>query len=115
MKGGENVVLLHIRDALQLVLEYAEEGKSRFLKDTKTQDAILRRLEIIGEAAKRLPDAFRNRYAEIPWRRIAGFRDVGIHHYDRLDMQEIWRIVEREAPALLQQVRALLTLMGEKR
>lgn len=115
MKHGEPVVLLHIRDALVLIQEYGDVGKAKFKKSTQVQDAILRRLEIVGEAVKRLPEAFRARHEQIPWKRVAGFRDVVIHHYNRVDLDEVWSIVEHDVPVLLQQVKALLARLGETR
>lgn len=100
MKNGEPVVLLHIRDSLLRILEYAEVEEPEFMKDARTQDAVLRRLEIVGEAVKRLPDSFRNQHPHVPWKRIAAFRDVAIHHYDRVDLDRVWALVEDDVPTL---------------
>lgn len=115
MRHGEAVVLLHIRDALALLIEYAQVGHDAFMTDVRTQDAVLRRLEIVGEAVKRLPSEFRDAHPTIPWRRIAGFRDVAIHHYDRVDLDRVWVLADRDAPVLLEQVRKLLAELGETR
>lgn len=115
MRNGENVVLLHIRDALVLVLEYAQVGEPAFMEDRKTQDAVLRRLEIVGEAVKRLPWEFREKHPQVPWKRVAAFRDVAIHHYDRVDLERVWGLIEKDVPVLLDQVKTLLAAMGEKR
>jgi uncharacterized protein with HEPN domain len=58
------------------------------------QDAILRQLTIVGEAAKRISTEFRTEHPQIPWTKIAGFRDVVVHDYFRVDLQEVWRIVQ---------------------
>lgn len=115
MRGGEPVALLHMRDALVLLAEYTQDGRARFMKETRTQDAILRRLQILGEAAKRIPEEFRERHPQVPWREIAGFRDMVVHHYDRVDLDRVWEIVDREVPLLLATVRKLLASMGETR
>lgn len=115
MKNGENIVLLHIRDALARVIEYGGGGRAGFVDDVRTQDAILRRLEIVGEATKRLSPAFRDAHPEIPWKRIAGFRDIAIHHYDKVDLDVVWRLVQDDAPLLLAQVKTLLAEIGETR
>jgi uncharacterized protein with HEPN domain len=115
LRNGEAVVLLHIRDALARIIEYAEVGEAEFMGDVRTQDAILRRLEIVGEAVKRLPQAFRDAHPAIPWKRIAGFRDVAIHHYDRVDLDRVWMLAQRDAPVLLDQVKELLAELGETR
>jgi uncharacterized protein with HEPN domain len=65
------------------------------------QDAILRPLTIIGEAAKRVSAEFRASHPEVPWRQIAGFRDVVVHDYARVDLQEVWRIPQEDLPALV--------------
>ena len=81
-RGAEPAILLHIRDALRLTLEYGRAGESAFKGEPMRRDAVLRQLEIVGEATKRLPQAFRDAHPDVPWKRIAGFRDVVIHHYD---------------------------------
>ena len=106
---------MHVRDALELIVQYASVGRPKFLKNTEKQDAILRRLEIVGEGVKRLPETFRNRHEQIPWKRVAGFRDVVIHHYHRVDLEEVWSIVQHDVPVLLQQVKSLLARLDETR
>lgn len=76
------------------------EGKEGFLRDRKTTDAVLRNLEVIGEAAKRLSEDFRSRYPDVPWRLIAGMRDKIIHDYGRVDLEAVWTVVETHLPAL---------------
>ncbi len=64
------------------------------------QDAVLRNLEVIGEAAKRMDDRFRAAHPEVPWRALAGLRDVLIHQYEGVDLEKVWAIVEEDLPAL---------------
>lgn len=115
MKNGVAVILLHTRDALTLVLEYAKVGEEEFRRDVRTQDAVLRRLEIVGEAVKRLPAEFRDAHPSVPWKRIAGFRDVAIHHYDRVDLDRVWALVRQDVPGLLAEVQRLLREIGDTR
>ncbi len=94
MKKDSQVYLAHIRDAIQAILEYTEDGQEAFERDRKTQDAVIRNLEIIGEAVKNLPVELTEKYTEIPWKNIAGMRDRLIHHYFGVNMKLVWAVVE---------------------
>ena len=83
-------------------------GKAEFLAKSHWQDAIIRQLEIVGEASKRLSSSLRDATPEIPWRRICGLRDVLIHNYMGVDLEAVWTIVESSTPALRRAVEALL-------
>jgi uncharacterized protein with HEPN domain len=76
----------------------------RFRAARKTVDAVVRNLEIIGEAVKHLPASVMHRGAEVDWRRIAGFRDILIHAYFGVDLEFVWDVVATKVPALLQAV-----------
>lgn len=78
------------------------------MADELVQDAVLRNFEVIGEAAKRLDDAYRAAHPEIPWRSLAGLRDVLIHQYEGVDLERVWAIVEGDLPGLKRAVAALL-------
>ena len=101
------VFLQHIRDCLQQIREYTASGKSAFLADRKTQDAVLRNLEIIGEAVKNLSAATKNSCPEIAWKQIAGMRDVLIHHYFGVKLDAVWEVVEQHLPKLQAAIDAL--------
>ncbi len=90
--------LEHVRDAVRAVLEYTAEGKAAFFASRMMQDAVVRNLEVIGEAVKGLDAETRARAPQVPWRRIAGMRDVLIHHYFGVDLEVVWRIRARIAP-----------------
>lgn len=80
-------------------LEYAKGlTQDRFMDSGLHQDAIVRQLTIVGEAAKRVSAEFRAAHPEIPWKRIAGFRDIVIHYYFRVNLQEVWRILQTDLP-----------------
>ena len=104
----DRVYLLHIRDAAELIAEYAGSGHDAFLADRKTQDAVIRNLEIIGEAVKNLSDALKATHLDIPWKQIAGMRDVLIHHYFGVKLETVWVVVETHLPVLRSKVEELL-------
>lgn len=99
MKSDETY-LLHIRDAIGRIEQYSSVGSDVFLATPHWQDAIIRQLEIIGEASKGLSARLRDSHPEIPWRRIAGLRDVLIHGYMSVDLVAVWRVVETGIPPL---------------
>lgn len=103
------IYLLHIRDAIDNIKEYTKDGKEGFLKDRKTQDAVIRNLEIIGEAVKNIPTSFKGLYPDTPWREIAGMRDVLIHEYFGVDLKIVWDVVEKHVPRLEYEIAQLLT------
>jgi uncharacterized protein with HEPN domain len=104
----ERVYLAHIREAISDIREYVAPGRETFMTDRLRQDAVLRKLEIIGEAAKKLSDDTRQRRPEIPWKQIAGLRDRLVHDYFGVDLALVWVVVERDLNALSEAVEALL-------
>lgn len=109
----DKVYLLHIRDALQRVTEYTLGGREAFLADYRTQDAVIRNLEVVGEAAKKVSPATRQRAPQIRWREVAGMRDKLIHEYFGVNLEIVWRVVEQDAPLLQQGINKLLLSMSE--
>lgn len=98
----DDATLLDMANAARLVLGFTQGmDKPTFLQDAKTQSAVLHQLLVVGEAVKRLSPAFRDAHPERPWRRMAGMRDKLIHADDAVDLDEVWRVVEKELPPLL--------------
>jgi uncharacterized protein with HEPN domain len=110
----EKLYILHMLECTERIVHYTQAGRDTFLGDPKTQDAVIRNFEIIGEAAKRVSQATRDRAAEIPWKRIAGFRDVLIHQYEGVDLKETWKRVEEDLPALVSSLKILLAEMEKE-
>lgn len=104
----ESVYLGHIREAITDIRTYAVVGEQPFLVDRMRQDAIIRKLEVIGEAVKQLSEATRQRRPEIPWKQIAGMRDRLTHAYFGVDLGLVWRVVERDLEPLDAAVVALM-------
>jgi uncharacterized protein with HEPN domain len=102
--------ILDMLQAARKVLEYSRGlTESEFMGSSRDQDAIVRQLTILGEAAKRVSPDFRSEHPEIPWRKIAGFRDVVVHDYFHVNLKEVWRIVKEELPSLAATFEALVS------
>ena len=102
--------LLNIHRAGSLALQFAEgvTDERAFARDSKTRSAVLHQLLVMGEAVKRLPGSFRQEHPAVPWRQIAGLRDVLIHAYDDIDDAEVWRVLIRDLPRVLREIEPLL-------
>ena len=96
----DRAYLLHIRDAIAKIEDYTRHGRDAFFQDGMAQDAVVRNLEVIGEAAKNLSQGLRKGTPDVPWKRVAGMRDVLIHRYFGVDMGAVWRAVEVAIPKL---------------
>lgn len=111
----DKVYLEHITDSFRKILDYAENlSLDEFLNDTKTQDACIRQLEVIGEATKRLSMPLRQRFTHVPWKDMAGMRDKLIHDYIQVDLMIVWATVSEEATPLLIDIEQVYnTLLNE--
>ena len=109
MKNKDIVYILHIRDSIDLILEYT---KNINIKDFKSkqiiQDAVIRRIAVIGEAVKNVSMDFRERYLEISWQKIAGMRDKLIHGYFNVDVHRVWIVIIKDIPILKMKIEELL-------
>jgi len=86
----------------------------KFISDKKTINAVIRSLEIIGEAAKKVPMDIRDKYPEIPWKYMAGMRDKLIHEYHGVDLEMIWKVITEELPKLKPKFKFIIEVLENK-
>lgn len=109
MSRGIEILLGEILNAIALLRDYTEGlDFDAFAANVEKQDSVIRRLEIIGEAVKGVPDQLRVKHAAVPWRDIAGARDILIHEYFRVDLQMAWDMVRKDLPLLESEVQIML-------
>lgn len=108
MKNPE-IFLRHILESISEIEKNTKNLNFKmFYKTTQTQDAVIRRLEIIGEAVKNIPEDIREKNLDVPWANIAGMRDVLIHDYFGVDIRLVWNVVIDRLPDLKKQILRIL-------
>ncbi|MHA1370654.1 MAG: HepT-like ribonuclease domain-containing protein [Promethearchaeota archaeon] len=114
MKRTYKDYLLDILSSIQEIRAFTKgmdfEG---FEKDRKTVNAVIRSLEVMGEAVKKIPPEIKDKYPEIPWKYIAGMRDKLIHEYHGVDLEIVWEVIEREIPPIKPKFKKILDELNE--
>jgi len=109
LKRDDSAYLKHISDAICAIEEYTRAvGYEDFMDNPLIQDGVIRQIEIVGEATKRLSKEIRTKHAEIPWKDIAGMRDKLIHDYFGVDLAAVWDTVKKDMPALKNGLRDII-------
>lgn len=111
MKKNTLIFVKHIAESIELIEDFSKGlSLSDFLHSVKTQDAVIRRLEIIGEATKNIPKSFRIKYPQTRWDEMARMRDKLIHHYFGVDLKITWNVIKKDLPILKKQITIILKM-----
>lgn len=108
-KRRDTEFLRDIMEAMQRVISYTKNSSyEEFMDDTKTQDAVLRNIEVIGEATKGLSTSFKKSHPAVPWRDMSGMRDKVIHHYFGINYDIVWNVAKEQMPQLVPRIESIL-------
>ena len=101
MKKDPRILITHILECIELIEKYIKGiTKEQFFKETQLQDAVIRRIEIIGEAIKNIPQEIKDKYPAIPWKKIIGMRDILVHEYFGIDLELTWVVANQRIKEL---------------
>jgi len=109
---SDRVLLAHMRDCLNRILDYTNAERSRFDASRLVQDAVIRNLQTLAESSQRLSSEIKGTEPQIPWRELSGFRNVIVHGYLGVDLGAVWLAVEQDLPALTAAVNRMATHAG---
>ncbi|MHB1679175.1 MAG: HepT-like ribonuclease domain-containing protein [bacterium] len=113
MKRSKDFLIKDIAEYSALIQDYTENiSFEQFINDSKTCNAAIRCIEVIGEAAKNIPDELKAKYTSIPWRDIAGMRDIAIHDYSNIDYSKVWQVAKKDIPELINKISDLAKKEG---
>ncbi|NJL54785.1 DUF86 domain-containing protein [bacterium] len=108
MKNNK-LYLSNILECIEKIEAYTQDGRDNFRQNSMIQDAVIRNFEVIGEVTKRLSTELKQEYPDVEWKKIAGLRDILIHDYLRVDLEEVWLIVETDLFKLKEKVLEIST------
>ena len=104
----DNLYLIHISESIARIEQYMPLSRDAFLKSPLVQDAIIRNIQVLAESSQRLSDSLKQKYPEIPWREMSGFRNVLVHNYLGVDLIRIWEILQNDLPKLQDRIDHIL-------
>jgi len=115
MKRELGLFIEDISESIRLIEKYIGNlSKENLDNNQELKDSIVRRLEIIGEAVKNIPDDFKEKYYEVPWKKIAGLRDIIIHAYFNIDLDIMWDIIKKDLPDLKKKIQKIKKDLEDK-
>lgn len=115
MKRDVKVYVADVLESIEKILEYKKDiSKEIFFDNTQLQDSVLRRLEIIGEAVKNIPQDFKDKYPNIEWKKIAGMRDIIIHEYFGVKMDRVWKVINEDILELKNNMEKIMAEMEKE-
>lgn len=115
MKKDNLIFIKHILASIEDIESFSKGLlKKEFIKNKLKQNAIVRSIEVIGEASKNLPNSFKEKYSDIYWKEIIGTRDKIIHHYFGIDLDIVWDIIKKNLPKLKKQIKEILKKENEE-
>ena len=111
----DRLYLIHVGECIDRIEQYTAGGEADFKTSTLIQDAVLRNLQTLAESSQHVSDPLKTSHPDVPWRDIAGFRNVLVHQYLGVDLDYVWRVVEYDVPILKKRVHAILQDLGVER
>ena len=110
---NDAIYLEHIIDCIDRINDYTEKDQFTFTNSSMVQDAVIRNLQILSESTQKVSESLKQQHSEINWRAIAGFRNILVHDYLGLDLQQIWQVIENRLPDLRDNIEAIVLGKGE--
>lgn len=115
MKKDSMIFVEHIIDSIKNIEAFMKKvSRESFLKNKEKQSAVIRQIEIIGEAVKNLPSEFKDKHPNVPWKDIVGMRDKLMHHYFGVDIEKVWITLKEDIPKLKNQIKNIIELEKKK-